>query len=71
MLYRAGTTAIGGKLNLSTENGMASYFESFADKLSISSSAVNLYIANAKHKLGAKTREQAIARAIFSGEITL
>lgn len=42
-----------------------------ADKLSISSSAVNLYIANAKLKLGAKTREQAIARAIFSGEITL
>ncbi|MGI9352191.1 MAG: LuxR C-terminal-related transcriptional regulator [Rhizobiaceae bacterium] len=42
-----------------------------ADKLSISNSAVNLYIANAKHKLGAKTREQAIARAIFSGEIIL
>lgn len=40
-----------------------------AAKLSISESAVNLYITNAKHKLGAKTREQAIARAIFSGEI--
>lgn len=45
---------------------MASYFESFADKLSISSSAVNLYIANAKHKLGAKTREQAIVRPYFA-----
>lgn len=42
-----------------------------ADRLSISESAVNLYITNAKHKLGAKTREQAIARAIQSGEITI
>jgi DNA-binding CsgD family transcriptional regulator len=42
-----------------------------AEKLSISESAVNLYISNAKHKLGAKTREQAIARAIFSGEIDI
>lgn len=42
-----------------------------ADKLSISTSAVNLYIANSKHKLEAKTREQAVARAIFSGEIEL
>jgi len=42
-----------------------------ADKLAISNSAVNLYITNAKHKLGAKTREQAVARAIFSGEINL
>jgi len=42
-----------------------------AEKLSISESAVNLYISNAKHKLGAKTREQAVARAIFSGEINI
>jgi DNA-binding CsgD family transcriptional regulator len=42
-----------------------------ADKLAISESAVNLYIANAKYKLGAKTREQAVARAIFSGEISI
>lgn len=42
-----------------------------ADKLSLSNSAINLYIANAKRKLGAKTREHAIARAIISGEITL
>lgn len=42
-----------------------------ANKLSISESAVNLYIANARKKLGAKTREQALARAIIKGEITL
>lgn len=42
-----------------------------ADKLLISESAVNLYISNAKRKLGARTREQAIARAILSGEIML
>jgi DNA-binding CsgD family transcriptional regulator len=42
-----------------------------ADKLLISESAVNLYVANAKRKLGAKTREQAIARAIVCGEISL
>ncbi|MEE9435009.1 MAG: helix-turn-helix transcriptional regulator [Sphingorhabdus sp.] len=42
-----------------------------ADKLSISTSAVNLYMTNAKRKLGAKTREQAVARAIFSGQIHL
>jgi len=42
-----------------------------AAKLSIGDSAVNLYISNAKRKLGARTREQAIARAIFSGEISL
>lgn len=42
-----------------------------ANRLSISESAVNLYIANAKRKLGARTREQAIAHAIFSGEISL
>jgi len=42
-----------------------------ANKLSISESAVNLYISNAKHKLDAKTREQAIARAILGGEINL
>lgn len=40
-----------------------------AHKLSISNSAVNLYIGNAKYKLGAQTREQAIALAILSGEI--
>jgi DNA-binding CsgD family transcriptional regulator len=42
-----------------------------AQRLSISESAIHLYITNAKRKLGAKTREQAIARAIFSGEIEL
>jgi len=42
-----------------------------AEKLSISNSAVNLYINNAKNKLGAKTREQAVARALISSEITL
>ena len=42
-----------------------------AERLQISESAVNLYISNAKHKLGAKTREQAIARAIFSGQINI
>lgn len=42
-----------------------------AEKLSISQSAVNLYVTNAKRKLGAKTREQAIAKAIISGEIVL
>ena len=40
-----------------------------ADKLAISESAVNLYITNAKHKLGSKTREQAVAQAILSTEI--
>ncbi len=42
-----------------------------AERLQISESAVNLYISNAKHKLGAKTREQAIARAIFGGQINI
>lgn len=42
-----------------------------ANKLSISESAVNLYVSNAKRKLGAKTREQAIARAIINGEISI
>ncbi len=42
-----------------------------ADRLSLSESAVRLYITNARRKLGANTREQAIARAIFSGEINL
>jgi DNA-binding CsgD family transcriptional regulator len=42
-----------------------------ADKLGISESAINLYISNAKSKLGARTREQAIARAILAGEIKL
>lgn len=42
-----------------------------AERLQISESAVNLYVSNAKHKLGAKTREQAIARAIFSGQINI
>lgn len=42
-----------------------------AEKLSISESAVNLYITNAKQKLGAKTREQAVARAIINGQINL
>lgn len=42
-----------------------------AEKLLISESAVNLYISNARRKLGARTREQAVARAIVSGEISL
>lgn len=42
-----------------------------AEKLSLSESAVRLYITNARRKFGARTREQAIARAIFSGEINL
>jgi len=42
-----------------------------ADKLGISESAVNLYLKNARAKLGAKTREQAVARAIFSRQIEL
>lgn len=42
-----------------------------ADKLGISESAVNLYLKNARTKLGAKTREQAVARAIFSRQIEL
>ena len=42
-----------------------------AEKLLISESAVNLYISNARRKLGAKTREQAVARAIVNGEISL
>ena len=42
-----------------------------ADKLGISESAINLYLKNARAKLGAKTREQAVARAIFSGQIEL
>ncbi|MEP4926508.1 MAG: LuxR C-terminal-related transcriptional regulator [Hyphomicrobiales bacterium] len=42
-----------------------------ADRLSISESAVNLYISNARKKLGAKTREQALVRAIIRGEVVL
>lgn len=42
-----------------------------ADKLGISELAVNLYLKNARAKLGAKTREQAVARAIFSRQIEL
>ncbi|MGI9514297.1 MAG: response regulator transcription factor [Anderseniella sp.] len=42
-----------------------------ADKLGISDSAVNLYLEIARAELGAKTREQAVARAIFSGQIEL
>lgn len=42
-----------------------------AEKLGISPSAVNLYLANAKRKMQAKTREQAVALAIVSGEIEL
>lgn len=40
-----------------------------ADRLALSEAAVNLYISNARAKLGARTREQAVARAILSGEI--
>lgn len=42
-----------------------------ADKLGVSESAVSLYLKNARLKLGAKTREQAIARAISTGQIEL
>ena len=42
-----------------------------AEKLGISPSAVNLYISNSKRKMQAKTREQAVAMAIISGEIAL
>lgn len=38
-----------------------------ADRLMISDSAVNLYVANAKKKLGARTREQAVALALTNG----
>lgn len=41
------------------------------DFLRISDGAVNLYIANAKRKLGAATREQAVARAITDGMIDI
>lgn len=37
-----------------------------ADKLSISNSAVNLYLANLKKKLKVKTREQALAMALLN-----
>lgn len=40
-----------------------------ADRLNISESAVNLYIRNAKTRLGARTREQLIARALVQGQI--
>ncbi len=40
-----------------------------ANRLDLSEAAVNLYIRNARAKLGARTREQAVARAILSGEI--
>ena len=45
--------------------------KAIAEKLGISPSAVNLYISNAKRKMQAKTREQAVAMAIVSGEIEL
>ncbi len=42
-----------------------------AHKMSVGVSVVNMHIANAKHKLGAQTRDQAIALAITSGQVTL
>ena len=42
-----------------------------ADKLGLSVSAVRLYIANARKKLGAKTREHAIALAVLHGQVSL
>lgn len=45
--------------------------DSIADKLGISNSAVNLYLANLKQKLSVKTREQAIAQALINGWINL
>ncbi|ABD56110.1 helix-turn-helix transcriptional regulator [Jannaschia sp. CCS1] len=42
-----------------------------AHRLDISESAVHLYIKNARRKFGARTREQAVAHAIVSGEIEL
>lgn len=40
-----------------------------ADSLGVSDSAINLYLRNAKAKLGARTREQALAQAIINGWI--
>lgn len=40
-----------------------------ADRLSVSDATVNFHIANAKAKLGADTREQAVAKAIMAGII--
>lgn len=45
--------------------------DSIANKLGISNSAVNLYLANLKQKLNVKTREQAIAQALINGWIKL
>ncbi len=42
-----------------------------AEKIGISTSAVNLYISNSKRKMQAKTREHAVALAIISGEVKL
>lgn len=42
-----------------------------AQKLGITESAVHLYIGNAKRKLGAKTREQAVAISLCTGEIRM
>lgn len=42
-----------------------------AFKMSVGVSVVNMHIANAKHKLGAQTRDQAIALAITTGQVDL
>lgn len=42
-----------------------------ARRLDISESAVHLYISNAKRKLKARTREEAVTRAIATGEIAI
>lgn len=42
-----------------------------ADRLMISDSAVNLYVSNAKKKLRARTREQAVAVALTKGWLKL
>lgn len=38
-----------------------------ADRMSISPSAVDLYLANARRKLGARTRDQALLKAVLLG----
>lgn len=41
-----------------------------ADKLNISDSAVNQYLANLRRKLNARTKEEALAKAVMNGWIT-
>ena len=41
-----------------------------AHRMGISSSAVDLYLANARRKLGARTRDQALLKAVLLGMLT-